>query len=93
MIGLVAVPKGEQVPADVDKCAAAEHDDGVEGQGQHQEETAAVGVLRQLLSRAVAEHECRQRAKPQKECYHCAVQDLVQSSHLYFILSIHSLLN
>lgn len=31
VVRLIAVPKGKQVPSDVDQCAAAEHDDGVEG--------------------------------------------------------------
>ena len=44
VIGLIAIPKGEQVPSDVDEGAAAEHDDGVEGEGKDQEEAAVVGV-------------------------------------------------
>ena len=44
MIGLIAVTEGEQVPSDVDEGAAAEHDDGVEGEGKDQEEAAVVGV-------------------------------------------------
>ena len=85
VIGLIAIPKGEQVPSDVDEGAAAEHDDGVEGEGKDQEEAAVVGVTQQLLSCAVTEQEDGEGTEPQKEGSHGLVQDLIDSSHLFAI--------
>ena len=85
MIGLIAIPKGEQVPSDVDEGAAAEHDDGVEGEGKDQEEAAVVGVTQQLLSCAVAEQKDGEGSEPQKEGSHALVHDLIDSSHLFAI--------
>ena len=44
VISLIAIPKGKQVPSDVDEGAAAKHDDGIQGKGKDQEEATVVGV-------------------------------------------------
>ena len=44
MISLIAIPKGKQVPSDVDQGAAAKHDDGIQGKSKDQEEATVVGV-------------------------------------------------
>ena len=86
MIGLVAVPKGEQVPSNVDESAAAEHDDGVQWKNQHKEEITVIGILQELLTCAVAEHQVGECTKPQQEGCHCLIQDLVDSSHIYLLI-------
>ena len=44
MVGLIAIPKGEQVPSDVDEGAAAEHHDGIEWEGKDQEEATVIRI-------------------------------------------------
>ena len=85
MVGLIAIPKGEQVPSDVDEGAAAEHHDGIEWEGKDQEEATVIRITKQLLSCAVAEQKDGEGSKPQKEGYHGLVHDLIDSSHLFAI--------
>jgi len=73
--------EGEEVPADAEEGVAAEEDDAVERQLQDPEEARPVRVRHQLLARAVAEDQDRERAEPQEEGQHAALQDLVESSH------------
>jgi hypothetical protein len=45
-----------------------------------------IGILQELLTCAVAEHQVGEGTKPQQEGCHCLIQDLVDSSHIYLLI-------
>jgi hypothetical protein len=45
-----------------------------------------IGILQELLTCAVAEHQVGECTKPQQEGCHCLIQDLVDSSHIYLLI-------
>ena len=90
VVGLVAVPQGEQVPPDVDEGTRAKEDNRIEGQGDDQEEPGVVRVGLEFLARAVTEEEGSEGSEPGHEDEHGVLHDLIEASHLFNSLFLYN---
>ena len=89
MIGLIAVPQGEQVPPDINKGLSSEKNDAEKWQGEDEEHPRVVGVLLEFFARAVTEEEDGQGTEPGNQGEDRFLHNLIETSHfIYYSFSL-----
>ena len=73
------------MPSDADESITTEEDDTIERQLDDEEESRAIWVGLELFAVAVTEEKGGDSTEPQKKSNHAALEDLIESSHIFVI--------